>query len=467
MTKLEEVRFKENYRVTVHRRFAEAIFDTPLSKYEQRILYVALSNIEPPVYKRDENNKTVLDENGQKIITNYITELPVFEMRLQEFGKLINLKEVDYRHVKKIMRDFKKKGLEIHRLDRLESDIDVKDYRGINILLESEYIHKEGTIRIEFSPKLLPYVANLTGEFISVPLNVITSFTSKYSTKLYLLMQQWKVAKNKEFSIDELKGVMGVPFETVYRNGVAVKEFKLDTYGNFKNRALAPAIEEINKFSNLNLKYEEVKQGKKITRIKFRITETKNSSVKNQNSLVEPSNDSYTIQEYLAKEVFKDCGFEKMFFKNIEKSLESISKLVEDRELEYRVYLGLVGLKDYFKQQGNLGEGYLITKIREMVKVYNDNGEFSFDNGYIRNEAVPNWFNDEKNENIKRMRSEYEQNQPFKVIRKDLVEEPSAVTPNPSKELPEVSKDKSKEFEATKQELLKRLADKKAIIQAK
>lgn len=468
MKNLEVVRFKENYRVTVHRRFAEAIFDTPLSIYEQRILYVALSNIEPPIYKKDINNKDVLNENGEKIITNYLTELPVFEMRLQEFGELIGLKQIDYRHVKKIMRDFKKKGLEIHRLDRLESDIDVRDYRGINILLESEYLHKEGTIRIEFSPKLLPYVANLTGEFITVPLNVITSFTSKYSTKLYLLMQQWRVAKNKEFSIDELKGAMGVPFDTIYQNGIPTKVFKLDLYGNFKNRALEPAIKEINKFSNLNISYEEIKKGKKTTKIKFRISETKSIRIDHRVNIEEDQvENSYTIQEYLAREVFHDCGFGKLVFRNIAKSLENIPHLAENREIEFKIYQGLNELKVYFEKQGNLGEGYLISEIRKMVKVFNDKGKFSFNNGFVRNEVLPDWLINKKSEETKKMRLEYEQNQPFKVIRKDLVEEPSEAKSRPSKELPEVFEDKSAKFEATKQELLKKLADKKTRIHAK
>jgi len=210
MPELAEVRLRENYRVTVHRRFAEAIFDTPLSIYEQRILYTVLSNIEPPAFKKDENNEFVLDENGNKIITNYISELPVFEMKLKEFGELIGLREIEYRFVRKIMKDFKKKGLEIHRLERPDHEINEKDYRGINLLIESEYLHQQGTVRLEFSPKLLPYVANLVGEFVSVPLSVITSFSSKYSTKLYFLMQQWKIVKYIDFEVDELKRLYGV-----------------------------------------------------------------------------------------------------------------------------------------------------------------------------------------------------------------------------------------------------------------
>lgn len=456
MPELAEVRLRENYRVTVHRRFAEAIFDTPLSIYEQRILYAVLSNIEPPTFKKDENNEFVLDENGNKIITNYITELPVFEMKLKEFGELIGLREIEYRFVRKIMKDFKKKGLEIHRLERPDHEINEKDYRGINFLLESEYLHQQGTIRLEFSPKLLPYVANLVGEFVSVPLSVITSFSSKYSTKLYFLMQQWKNVKHKEYEVDELKGLMGVPFEVKYQAGKPVKVYKLDPYFNFKHRALEPAISEINKFSDLDIQFQEIKTGRKIGKIKFIIGQSK-APAKKQSSVVEHSENTCTVQEYLAKEVFGNFGFGQMFFKNTAKSLNGISNLDADRELELKVYLGLQGLKDYFQSQKNLGEGYLITTIREMVEAYKEHGDFSFKNEFVRTEQLPEWFND--NETIKKSRIEFEQNQPFTVLRRESMPEPEV----PSSKSPEApSEDNKSNMEEEKQRILQQMELKKA-----
>lgn len=449
MPELAEVRFKENYKVTVHRRFAEAIFDTPLSIYEQRILYAALSNIEPPIYQKDENNKLVLNENGEKIITNYLSEFPIFEMRLKEFGELIGLKEIDYRHIKKIMRDFKKKGLEIHRLDRPEHEINEKDYRGINFLLESEYLHNAGIVRLEFSPKLLPYVANLTGEFITVPLSVITSFTSKYSTKLYFLLQQWKMFKHKEIEINELKALMGVPFEVKYESGKPTKVFKLDLYANFKNRALIPALNEINKFSNLNIGFVEIKKGKRVGKIKFTIGQDR-LVVEQKPNNKKPKN-SYSIYQYLAKEVFGNFGFGTLFFKNVAKSLEGISNLDSDRDLEFKVYLGLTDLKVYFENQGTLKEGWLINNIRQMVESYNEQGIFEYKNEYVRTEMTPEWLIENRNEETKNKRLEFEREQPFTVIRKENLPEPDE---KPSEASKAPSEDNKAKLEEEKQAVL-------------
>ncbi len=462
MPELANVRFKENYMVTVHRRFTEAIFDTPLSIYEQRIFYAALSNIEPPTFKQDENNELIFDENGNKVITNYLSEFPIFEMRLKEFGDLIGLKEIDYRHIKKIMRDFKKKGLEIHRLDRPEHEINEKDYRGINFLLDSEYLHNEGIIRLEFSPKLLPYVANLTGEFVTVPLNVITSFSSKYSTKLFFQMKQWQKIKKKDFELDELKGIMGVPFETKNQAGKTTKVFKLSTLHNFRTRALEPAINEINKFSKLNVQYQEIKRGKKVTGLRFIIGTKTFESDNVPNSIIEPNVNSFTVQEYLAKEAFDSFNYGTMFFKNIVKSLNNISDLDTDRELELKIYSGLQSLKEYYRSNSNLSEGYLISETRKMVDSYNTNSDFSFKNSFIRTEKSPEWFN--SIESVKKSRLEFEQKQSYTVLRSESLLEPEVEDLN-TPEAP--SKANNDKIEEEKQALLQKLKLKKEKINKK
>ena len=477
MPEISQVTLKENYLVTVHRRFAEAIFDTPLSLYEQRILYAVISNIEPPVFKKDENNDFVLDENNNKIILNPVTELPIFQMHVKEFGELLGLKEIEYRIVRKVMRDFKKKGLEIHRLDRTDEEISEKDYRGINFLLESEYLHREGTVRIEFSPKLLPYISNLTREFVTVPLKDITRFDSKYSSKLYLMMQQWKTVKRKEFLIDDLKGVLGVPFEVDFRKGKEIRVFKLEKYSNFKSRALEPAIKDINEHTDLNVQFEEIKFGKRVTSILFTIKEKAkiNKKVVQQKEL---STETISLQSYLIREVFGETGFGKEFFKNMEKHLYAINRLESDRDLEFKVYTGLNELKSYVNAQTNfLGEGFIISQLKKIVEDYLESGEFSYRteksrSRYTREETKPDWFikmQEEKcvieKEKILLERNEFEEKQPYKVLRKEPVGD-SAVS---SEELPaevveeetETKKEVTKSLEEEKQELLRKLALKK------
>jgi hypothetical protein len=470
MREIKPLKLEKHYLVTVHRRLAEATFENPLSLYEQRILFAVLSNIEAPVFKRDNEGKLVKDSEGKKIIKNEITELPMFEMKLQEFGELLGLKKIEYRIVRNLMRDFKKKGIEVQRLEREESEIDERDYRGITWVIDCEYIHNEGLVRIELSPKLLPYVANLTDNFVTVPLVVLTSFKSKYSSKLYLVMTEWKNIKKKEFDIDKLKELMGVPFEIKYVKGQPVKEFKLDRYTNFKSRALVPAVEEINKHSDLFIEFEEKKRGKKVVSVTFKISKVERIEEPDVNKVVKPKNDninSMTLFEYLAREVFGELDYNPEFYTQIAKALEGIPEIEYDTKIELEVYIGLSELERYFKNKNRtlsnnkkLRPGFIIESVRNKVEEYKTSKKFSFrdklEKDGVHVEEVPDWFFIDK-------RKEHEANQPFTVIRKpkptltpvepsESLSEPSEQLSEPSEHLSEPSESKM-DYEADKEEI--------------
>src|SRR5690606_10838941 len=113
-----------------------------------------------------------------------------------------------------------------------------------------------------------------------------------------------------------------------------------------------------------------------------------------------------------------------LFFKNVAKSLEGISDLDSNRDVEFKVYLGLTELKSYFERQDSLNEGFLIKNIRQMVESYNEQGIFEYKDKFVRTEVSPDWFIEQKNEEIKNKRLEFEREQPFTVIRKENLPEP-------------------------------------------
>jgi plasmid replication initiation protein len=50
---------------------------------------------------------------------------------------------------------------------------------------------------------------------------------------------------------------------------LGVKTNKLVIYNNFKNKVLNHAVNEINKYYKINLKFTEIKEGRKVTGIRF------------------------------------------------------------------------------------------------------------------------------------------------------------------------------------------------------
>jgi plasmid replication initiation protein len=87
-------------------------------------------------------------------------------------------------------------------------------------------------------------------------LKEISNFGSLYSTRLYELIQEFKDTGFIIKSIQQLRTVF------------AVGE-KLQRYNDFKRFTFAHAVDEINNQYDLNLIFEEVKEGRKIVAIKF------------------------------------------------------------------------------------------------------------------------------------------------------------------------------------------------------
>jgi hypothetical protein len=99
---------------------------------------------------------------------------------------------------------------------------------------------------------------------------------SQYSTRLYLWAKQYLVVGQKRVSVATLRKILGL--EDVKDNsGRVVLDAPLELWANVKQRALDPALKEINKQSDIQLKIEFVGRGtfRKVLSLSFRITARK------------------------------------------------------------------------------------------------------------------------------------------------------------------------------------------------
>lgn len=127
---------------------------------------------------------------------------------------------------------------------------------------EAEYNQKQGSITVMLNSRLRKYLLDLKRNYTSYELWNIVSLKSKYSIRLYELFISYKYFKGygeyeKQFEIEEIKKLLCAESYTLY--------------ANFKVRVLDKAVEEINKYTNLNVKYKTIKGGKahKVTAIIF------------------------------------------------------------------------------------------------------------------------------------------------------------------------------------------------------
>ena len=139
----------------------------------------------------------------------------------------------------------------------------------INVCSMAEYNKKDGYISVKFTDDIMPYLAQVRQKFILYNLKEIANFGSLYTTRLYELLQEFKETGWMLKSIDQLREVF-----------VVGNKFK--TYNNFKQKTFAHACQEINDNYNIHLRFEDLKEGRKVVAVKFFFKPTIVTQVTNQ-----------------------------------------------------------------------------------------------------------------------------------------------------------------------------------------
>jgi plasmid replication initiation protein len=141
----------------------------------------------------------------------------------------------------------------------MKTSFSIKTDKGvlkINVCAQAHYIENEGRIDIEFTPNIMPHLAELGEKFTMYNLNEIAGFGSIYTTRLYELLMQFKTTGELRISVTDLRFKLGC---------VDI----LTRYNNFKQKAINHAVDEINSQWTLDVKYEEIKTGKTVTDLIF------------------------------------------------------------------------------------------------------------------------------------------------------------------------------------------------------
>lgn len=402
MDNYNKLKLDATYRVTLHKNLIEADFTKSLTLTEQRLLYAAISNIPAPIFKT-ENGKFVLDENGKKIIEKPITELPKFKMSVKDFSEMLGWKEIDYKKLKKVTGELMSKVI---TAKAIEND-DAEQFQWVAY---TRYIKGTGTVLIELHPRLLPFVANLTENFASVSLGEITNFKSKYSARLFLLLKQWAKLGEKRMELDEIRRIIGVGFTE--KDGKRV--YKLGHSHHLRQRALTPAIEEINKFTDLDVHYVEEIESQKVVAVTFHIKkkkakpDTKKPSTPKAKPEPKPEPQPDTKKPSVYDEIAQTIpDLEKSAYPNIAKHLKGIANI---EAIKGRVIVELNKLASYIDENPSIKkrEGFAIKEVERAVLNFKTTNDFNFDEllkgskpqrrPQGRTELVPDWFNNRNEE---------------------------------------------------------------------
>lgn len=181
-------------------------------------------------------------------------DLPEFEIKVSDFCFICGIDKTWFYSEFKKMVD----GFDNNNCFWIESGNELYKFRWF---ADTRYLKGKGTIKITLAKTLKDYLIGLTKSFTQYELYNIIALKSKYAIKLFELFKSYEYQKTKRFEVEQLKELL---FATNYTN-----------FFDFNKRCLSPAIKEINEYTELNVKYDVIKQGRKVISVKFIIDKKK------------------------------------------------------------------------------------------------------------------------------------------------------------------------------------------------
>lgn len=202
-------------------------------------------------------------------------------LEVSEYSKLFSITEksayFELKNASKKMFD-RKVIIDIQNLsdamrERLSIENGKLETRWISHIAYSS--DKKG-ISIGFSEILLPYLSQLGKNYTKYKLEYVANFNSAYAVRIYeLLAEKQFLNCTREISIADLREKLQL-------------DDKHQVYGNLNNRVIKPAVEQINKHSNMDVTYEPIKNVRSVIGVRFAYTfkdgkDPHRDSSKNQN----------------------------------------------------------------------------------------------------------------------------------------------------------------------------------------
>lgn len=183
-------------------------------------------------------------------------------------------------------------------MEKQEKGVRVAKSRWVS---EVAYNDETSTIDVTLSEAIIPLLNMLEVHFTSYELEKVADLNSKYSVRLYEILIAWRsTGKTPIIEVEDIR----------YRLGVLETEYKV--LADFKKRVLDLAVNEINEKTDIQVSYEQHKQGRKIIGFSFELktkksaNETAKDKVQTEITAIEPSKDpeqpeiNPIFQRYLA-----------------------------------------------------------------------------------------------------------------------------------------------------------------------
>ena len=301
-----------------------------------------------------------------------------YRISIREFTEMLGLEgRTKYTEIKQIAKQLMSKTIEIPLGDG--------DWLLANWVSSAKYLKGEGVIDLSFSPDLKPYMLQLKNQFTSYRLSNILSLNSTYSIRLYELMKKWQHLGRWECPLAELKGKIGV------------EEGQYKQYGHFKSRVLKTAVDEMNSKTDLYIIYKEIKKGRSVNKIEFTIRHApeKEIQIPHLENKSEPVKEFSETEELRARmnKLTEEYQFDTAFFAQLHQGASLIWQDDAEQELEWLIR--------YVNEEKTVKNplGFIKSKITSAWEIHEAGGQITFadlqpmkERHIGRQEKLPEWF---------------------------------------------------------------------------
>lgn len=133
------------------------------------------------------------------------------------------------------------------------ADLENEEFKFWNVFMDMSY--KKGHFKFEWNPRMIPHILNLKDKYITTDLTIASKFKSSFSWTLYDFVKAHHGYWHRVISKEDLMKLFGVQDTKTY----------LENTGRFKKSVLDVAITEINKHTELEIRYNVEKEGRTIS----------------------------------------------------------------------------------------------------------------------------------------------------------------------------------------------------------
>jgi len=164
----------------------------------------------------------------------------------------------DYNALKRVAKELTSNSINIQSLDK-------KGFKYRPLFSVCDY--EEGILTFEIHKDLKEHFINLKNNYISVDfLNNVVKIKNSYAKRMYFMLKQRSSLGTWEYELSFLREVLKTPKY-------------MDRYKEFRIHVLDKTLEEVNKFTDLEVSYKEIKTKRSVTSVRFFI---KSKSVKKE-----------------------------------------------------------------------------------------------------------------------------------------------------------------------------------------